>query len=85
MPIIFKNEMADPNRRAQEQARLEEAAVARPIVMSEQPVVEESVNEQPEQPTSTNVGHHTVVIGGKEKKIAKNSAYLLDMITLEKE
>ena len=44
----------------------------------EQPVVEET-------PVADNTqdNHHRVIIGGKEKKMAKNSAYLMDMITLE--
>ena len=56
-----------------------EAAAARPILGA--PVETTSTPEvkQTQEPL-----HHEVVIGGKSKTIAKNSAYLLDMITVEK-
>jgi hypothetical protein len=78
MPIFVNNELYDPNKNAQDEKR---AAAERPVITNE-PVVE--VVAEVEHNETNSVNHHTVVIGGKEKKIAKNSAYLIDMITIEK-
>ena len=90
MPIFVKKELYDPTRKAQEE---QQAAAERPIIMETpapvvrqvqvitEPVVDQRIEETPAT-DNTKIEHHSVVIGGKEKKIAKNSAYLIDMITL---
>ena len=86
MPIFVKKELYDSTRKAQEE---QQAAAERPIIMeTPAPVVRPIITSAPvveETPVADNTqdNHHRVIIGGKEKKMAKNSAYLMDMITLE--
>ena len=60
---------------------VQEAAETRPILM---PVEEAPAPVAPAPVGEPTGNHHEVVINGKTKTIAKSSAYLLDMITVEK-
>jgi hypothetical protein len=48
-----------------------------PVPVAAAPVQVVSVNNEPIE------RHDSVVVGGKQKTIAKSSAYLMDMITIE--
>jgi hypothetical protein len=92
MPLIIKNSLlAQIDKLQKEQQIVTEAkpviqnepVVERPVIYVEEPVVVQQ--EEPKiDEVSTSGYHHTVVIGGKQKTIAKNSVYLIDMITIEK-
>jgi len=93
MPLIIKNSLlAQIDKLQKEQQIVTEAkpviqnepVVERPVIYAEEPVVEQLVELVIDE-SLTNDYHRTVVIGGKQKTIAKNSAYLLDMITIEKQ
>jgi len=49
------------------------------------PVVNEvpKVKAEPASPVSADSKNHVLIINGKEKKLTKHSAYLLDMLTLD--
>ena len=94
MPLIIRNSLFEQIDKLQKEQKAvaearpvvlySEQVFERPVIYAEEPVVEQLVESVIDESLTSDY-HRTVVIGGKQKTIAKNSAYLLDMITIEKQ
>lgn len=88
MPI-FTNNMIIKNSSNQEPKAPDERVVVNQqpdgkVIVKPEPIVEvEKVSVVPQ--TKHDKNKHVLVVDGKEKKISKQSAYLLDMLTLDEE
>lgn len=69
MPIIFNNNNAQQTKSA------EPEPVVR-VSLTEQ-IIKHNQEEQ--------ANHHILIVNGKEKKVSKRSAYLLDMLVIDDE
>jgi hypothetical protein len=74
--VVGNQQQTQPESFIPEPVVVQKVTTPAPIISAPAPVV--SVNNEPIE------RHDSVIVGGKQKTMTKSSAYLMDMITIEK-